>query len=66
MSYVNQAFLFRLIRTKEGLVFLPQDTFFRFRRGILLFSLLFGHASDPAEKADQIQTAQPDNSVDDS
>lgn len=62
MIYVNQAFLFRVIRTKKGLIFLPQDTFFRFRRGILLF----GHASDPAEKADQIQTAQPDNSVDDS
>lgn len=62
MIYVNQAFLFRVIRTKKGLIFLPQDTFFRSWQG----SLLFGHASDPAEKADQIQTAQPDNSVDDS
>lgn len=27
MIYVNQAFLFRVIRTKKGLIFLPQDTF---------------------------------------
>ena len=40
MIYVNQAFLFRLIRTKEGLVFLPQDIFFQIPAGNFIIQFI--------------------------